>query len=274
MIVSWPISSTCKTRLHARSSAFKGGSHRGQIRKARQSYHQQHGGPASGILKGRALLYTGEVRGSCRRGRAFRRRSIWTLATRKRGQGLPMRVRSSVTTATAIPERRCRRRSKPQSARSPPTRRRQRLIPRSPWQFSCGNGTLRRRNTSFEALTLNPCYHPARGVWYGLFFLQSTVGRTEEGLSEVRRALEADPLSSYTSTCLSMALAQVHQWQEAVRWARIAVEQDPESFLSRFQLGNAYHWNGRCIRMPSRSTSRSGLGLVTTGLPWRLSRRM
>ena len=95
-----------------------------------------------------------------------------------------------------------------------------------------------------EALALNPQYVQAR-VWFGHFFLQLSVRRREDGLLQLWRALEADPLSSYASAALSMGLEQVGQREEAVRRARIAVDQDPESFISRLQLGNACQWNGQ-----------------------------
>jgi eukaryotic-like serine/threonine-protein kinase len=95
-----------------------------------------------------------------------------------------------------------------------------------------------------EALRLNPRYLQAR-CWYGLFFLQWGAGRLEEGLAETLRAFEADPLSGYATMVVSFALATVHRFEEAVLRARTAVEQDPESFVARWELGFAYHWNGQ-----------------------------
>jgi serine/threonine protein kinase/Tfp pilus assembly protein PilF len=95
-----------------------------------------------------------------------------------------------------------------------------------------------------EALALNPKYTQAR-CWYGLFFLQWSVGRLKEGLSEAWRATEDDPLSSYAWTVMSFALATVGRTDEAVRDARIALEYDPASFLAKWELGLAYHWHGQ-----------------------------
>src|SRR5580765_1666623 len=53
-----------------------------------------------------------------------------------------------------------------------------------------------------EALALNPKYVQAR-CWYGLFFLQWSVGRLRDGLAESSRAIEDDPLSSYAWTVWS-----------------------------------------------------------------------
>src|SRR5262249_33823937 len=89
------------------------------------------------------------------------------------------------------------------------------------------------------ALSLNPQYIQAR-CWYGLFFLQWSAGRMEEGLAEAERASEADPLSSYATMVRSMAIGTVGRAQEGETQARIAVEQDPESFVA------IWHWGNSC----------------------------
>jgi tetratricopeptide (TPR) repeat protein len=95
-----------------------------------------------------------------------------------------------------------------------------------------------------EALALTPRYVQAR-CWYALFFLQWGVGRYHDGLTEAWRAFEADPLSAYVTAVLSLALATVQRFDEAVLQARNAVHQDPESFVGQGGLWFAYHWNGR-----------------------------
>jgi eukaryotic-like serine/threonine-protein kinase len=95
-----------------------------------------------------------------------------------------------------------------------------------------------------EALILNPRYTQAR-CWYGLFFLQWAVGRAQDGLAEARLAFENDSLSAYATTVLSLALATVQRFDEAVVQGRNAVQQDPESFLAKWELACAYHWNGQ-----------------------------
>jgi serine/threonine-protein kinase len=95
-----------------------------------------------------------------------------------------------------------------------------------------------------EALRLNPHYIQARS-WYGLFFLHWGLLRSEDGLAELWRAFDVDPLSSYTSAGLSFALAGVKRFGEAIVQARSAVERDPDSFVARCALGMAYQWNGQ-----------------------------
>ena len=119
-----------------------------------------------------------------------------------------------------------------------------------------------------EALTLNPGYVQAR-CWYALFFLQWGVGRYQDGLTEARLAFEADPLSAYARTVLSLALATVQRFDEAVHQARNAKQQDPESFLAEWTLGLAHHWNAQpedAIELLEPLWARTGHNWVAMGL--------
>jgi serine/threonine-protein kinase len=119
-----------------------------------------------------------------------------------------------------------------------------------------------------EALTLNPRYTQAR-CWYGLFFLQYGVGRDQDGLAEAFLAFENDPLSAYATTVLSLALATVKRCDEAVRQAQSAVQNDPESFLAKWELACAYHWNRQheeAIAIFEPLWANSGHNWVTLGL--------
>jgi tetratricopeptide (TPR) repeat protein len=119
-----------------------------------------------------------------------------------------------------------------------------------------------------EALTLNPRYTQAR-CWYGLFFLQWGVGRDQDGLAEARRAVEDDPLSAYATTVLSLALATVQRFDEAVLQAHNAVLHDPDSFLAKWELACAYHWKGQyeeAIAIFEPLWANSGHNWVALGL--------
>jgi tetratricopeptide (TPR) repeat protein len=119
-----------------------------------------------------------------------------------------------------------------------------------------------------EALTLNPRYTQAR-CWYGLFFLQWGVGRDQDGLAEAWLAFENDPLSAYATTVLSLALATVKRCDEAVLQAQNAVQHDPESFLAKWELACAYHWNDQheeAIAIFEPLWANSGHNWVTLGL--------
>jgi Tfp pilus assembly protein PilF len=93
-----------------------------------------------------------------------------------------------------------------------------------------------------EALALNPKYIQARS-WYGLFFLQWTVARFDEGFTHIWQVLEDDPLSSYVTTVVAFALGTVGRSEEDLVYAKAAVEQDPQSFLGQWELASAYRRN-------------------------------
>jgi serine/threonine protein kinase/tetratricopeptide (TPR) repeat protein len=95
-----------------------------------------------------------------------------------------------------------------------------------------------------RAIALNSTYTQAR-CWYGLFYLQWTAGQLNDGVTEIRRALDADPLSGYATAVYSWALTTARRYAEAVIEGQLAVERDPESFASRIALGHAYRYAGR-----------------------------
>jgi TolB-like protein len=132
------------------------------------------------------------------------------------------------------------------------------------WQRDFGKAEREFR----EALTLNPRYTQAR-CWYGLFFLQWGVGRDQDGLAEAWLAFENDPLSAYATTVLSLALATSKRRDEAVLQAENAVQLDPESFLAKWELACAYHWNGQheqAIAIFEPLWANPGHNWVTLGL--------
>jgi serine/threonine protein kinase/Tfp pilus assembly protein PilF len=95
-----------------------------------------------------------------------------------------------------------------------------------------------------RAIALSPTLTQAR-CWYGLFYLQWTAGRLEEGVTETRRALDGDPLSGYATAVYCWALTTAGRHAEAVIEGQLAVERDPESFASRIALGHAYRYAGQ-----------------------------
>ena len=95
-----------------------------------------------------------------------------------------------------------------------------------------------------RALELNPNYTQGRG-WWGVFWLLWARGRVDEGIAEVRRALENDPLSAYATTLLAMALGHGDQTAEGLDKARLGVERDPDSLLTHWTHGMAAGWHGQ-----------------------------
>ena len=94
------------------------------------------------------------------------------------------------------------------------------------------------RNAEFEflrALEINPRYLQAL-IWYGLFYLQWVAGREEEGIDQVRQAVECDPLSGYAKGMLAVAYADAGKLDQALRTVHAGVELDPDSLLTRWLL--------------------------------------
>ena len=87
---------------------------------------------------------------------------------------------------------------------------------RSPARRFCGNGTSTRAEREFlQALTLNPNYIQAR-CWYGLFFLQWTVGRLDEGLAQSGRRSRPIRCLPTSATVVSFALARSGALKQAL----------------------------------------------------------
>ena len=95
-----------------------------------------------------------------------------------------------------------------------------------------------------RALELNPQYVQAR-AWYGLFYLQMVAGRFEEGLAEMRRCVEIDPLSAYNAAVLAVGLGLAGYHEEAIDRGVKATELDPDAFLARWVLQVLYGWASR-----------------------------
>ena len=66
-----------------------------------------------------------------------------------------------------------------------------------------------------RALELRPSYALGRS-WYATFFLQWACGELEQGIVEVRRALDGDPLSAYIMTLLACCLFTAGRLNEAI----------------------------------------------------------
>jgi serine/threonine protein kinase/tetratricopeptide (TPR) repeat protein len=94
-----------------------------------------------------------------------------------------------------------------------------------------------------RSLELNPQNIQAR-CWHGLFSLQCVRGRMAEGVAETRLAFEADPLSWYAASLLAFTLGYAGETAEAVRFARLGAEREPDALLSHWVYGLTAHWHG------------------------------
>jgi len=74
--------------------------------------------------------------------------------------------------------------------------------------------------------------------WYGEFLC--FMGRTEEGVTEIRKAQELDPLAPVVYVSLGSALAFLHRYDEAIQQARKALEIDPHFPRAHSLIGLVY----------------------------------
>ena len=70
-----------------------------------------------------------------------------------------------------------------------------------------------------RALDLNPSFARAHHV-YGLMFLVALAGRVDEGLAEVERALELDPLNGEVRNILGWVHYHRREYDQAIAWFR------------------------------------------------------
>jgi TolB-like protein/DNA-binding winged helix-turn-helix (wHTH) protein/Tfp pilus assembly protein PilF len=75
-----------------------------------------------------------------------------------------------------------------------------------------------------RAVTLNPSFSLAHHDY--AFFLVA-MGRTEQGLTSLRRAIAADPLSTRVNMDAGWLYLQAHRFDDAIRQARRALELEP-----------------------------------------------
>ncbi|HYP29187.1 MAG TPA: protein kinase [Blastocatellia bacterium] len=88
-----------------------------------------------------------------------------------------------------------------------------------------------------RAIRLNPGYATAH-LWYALTL--ATLGRAEEALSEINRALYLDPLSLPIQTNVGWLRHLSRQYDEAIEEYRKALDLDPNFTLARRRLGQTY----------------------------------
>jgi len=98
------------------------------------------------------------------------------------------------------------------------------------WDWPAAETAYRR------ALALNPGYATAH-QWYAWHLM--VMGRTAEGIAELRTAESLDPLSPILSADLADALCIAHLYDDSLRQSRIALELHPNFAVAHYQLGQA-----------------------------------
>jgi TolB-like protein/DNA-binding winged helix-turn-helix (wHTH) protein/Flp pilus assembly protein TadD len=88
-----------------------------------------------------------------------------------------------------------------------------------------------------RAIALNPGYATAHH-WYAWHLM--VMGRTAEGIAELRKAQSLDPLSLIISADLADALCIAHRYEESVQQSRKTLEMDPNFAMAHYQLGQAF----------------------------------
>jgi serine/threonine-protein kinase len=121
-----------------------------------------------------------------------------------------------------------------------------------------------------RALELNPSSTAVRYdyAWcYAMWFLLP-LGRGEQALTELRRALELDPLDPFYNALLGCLLYLTRQFEPAIAQLQHALQLDPTFFFSYWFLSIAYALNGRldeAIAAAEKANELSGGTAMTLG---------
>jgi serine/threonine-protein kinase len=122
-----------------------------------------------------------------------------------------------------------------------------------------------------RALELNPSSSTVRYdyAWcYAMFFLLP-LGRVEQAMTEMRRALELDPLDPFYNSLLACLLYMAHQFEPAVAQMQHAIDLDPTFFFSYWLLSPPYLRSGRldeAIAAAEKADELSGGTAMTQGV--------
>jgi tetratricopeptide (TPR) repeat protein len=92
-----------------------------------------------------------------------------------------------------------------------------------------------------RSIELNPNYVTAHH-WYALYL--SNLGRHDDALREIRRALELDPLSPITNANLGSILYFARRYDEAAEQCRKTLDLEESFAFARYRLGMVYEQQG------------------------------
>jgi serine/threonine protein kinase/tetratricopeptide (TPR) repeat protein len=119
-----------------------------------------------------------------------------------------------------------------------------------------------------RALELSPSSAVVRYdyAWcYAMWFLYP-LGRVEQALTEMRRALELDPLDPFYNSLLGYLLHSTGQFEPAVAQLQHAIDLDPTFFFAYWFLSSVYALNGRldeAIAVGEKANELSGRHALT-----------
>jgi tetratricopeptide (TPR) repeat protein len=103
------------------------------------------------------------------------------------------------------------------------------------WDWALAEREFRR------AIALNPNYATAH-QWYGEFL--ADMGRADEGISEIKRARELDPLSVIINSDVAKVFLLTRHYDEAVEQFKHTLELDPEFAQAHGLLALTYSLQG------------------------------
>jgi TolB-like protein/DNA-binding winged helix-turn-helix (wHTH) protein/Flp pilus assembly protein TadD len=87
-----------------------------------------------------------------------------------------------------------------------------------------------------RAIALNPGYATAH-QWYAVHL--SVLGRFDEAITELRKAVSLDPLSLIISADLADVLVAAHRYDESIEQSRKTIDMDPNFAIGHYELGQA-----------------------------------
>src|SRR5947207_3143357 len=100
-----------------------------------------------------------------------------------------------------------------------------------------------RANREFRrAIELNPNYATAHH-WYGESVL-TPLGQFEDGVAELKRALQLDPLSVIINADVATVLTSARRYDESIEQLRKTLEMDPSFYYAHYNLGEALEMKG------------------------------
>jgi len=114
-----------------------------------------------------------------------------------------------------------------------------------------------------RAIELNPNY-PQAHHWYAIYLMWS--GRTNEGLAEIRRAQELDPLSLPINMTVGWLLCDAQRIDEGIDQLRKTLEMDPAFVVAHVRLGYCYERKGAYDGAIAESQRIFDLGAKSLGI--------
>ena len=118
--------------------------------------------------------------------------------------------------------------------------------------------------TEFKlTIAVNPNYATAH-QWYGEFL--SSMGRFDESISEVEKAVELDPLSISTNTARAVPYLASGRYTEAIEKLKPALQLDPYFSLALLYMGRAYDGLGNHKEAMAQTQKAGGSPYFTTRL--------